>query len=102
MWMEPVTREEQGTRACPPHLALLSFCPEDLCGGRALSQKQTQRVLLQAHVPDGPGCLPGLLPGVHKYQYLQRSHSWPQSRDTAPRATPRPQGVGSRKQRLHH
>ena len=84
-----------------PHLALLGFCPKDFCGGRALSQKQTQRVLLQAHVPDGPGRLPSLLPGVDKHQHLSRSPSLPQSRDTTPTVTPTPLR-NQQKQRLHH
>lgn len=66
-----------------PHLALLSFRPKDFCGGRALSEEQTQSVFLEAHVPDGPGRLPSLLPGVDEHQHLSRN----QLRNTAPTAT---------------
>lgn len=54
-----------------PHLALLSLSPQDLSGGRALSEEKTQGVLLQTHVPDRSSCLPSLLPRVDKHQHLQ-------------------------------
>lgn len=93
MRTEPATGRNEGPGPTP-HLALLSFCPENSGGGRALSQKETQRVLLQAHVPDGPGRLPGLLSGSAQ---TPAPAEGPVSRGTAPTATPTP-GPGSRQQ----
>lgn len=78
---EPVPGRE-GEPAVSPHLALLCLRPKNFCGGGALPQKQTQSVLLQAHVPNGPGRLPSLLPGVDKHQHLSRNQVC-HSQDTA-------------------
>ena len=57
------------------HLALLGLSPQHLGGGRALPEEQPQGVLLQTHVPDGPGRLARLLAGVDEHQHLRESRA---------------------------
>lgn len=52
------------------YLALLGLSSQHFSGCRAFSEKETQSVLLQAHVPYGSGRLARLLPGVNEYKHL--------------------------------
>lgn len=49
------------------HLALLRLSSQHFSRCRTLTEKKTQSVLLQAHVPYGPGSFPCLLPGMDKH-----------------------------------
>ena len=53
------------------YFALLCLSSQYFGGGRTFSEEKAQSVLLQAHVPYGPGGLSRLLPGVDKYQHLK-------------------------------
>lgn len=59
-----------GVCVCVSHLALLSLCAQNLSGGGALPQEESECVFLQTHVPDGPRRLPRLLTRVYKHQHL--------------------------------
>lgn len=53
------------------YFALLCLSSQHFSGCRTLSEEKSQGVLLQTHVPYGPGSLSCLLPGVDKYQHLK-------------------------------
>jgi len=67
-------REDSGSERWR-YLDLGGLSAEDLRGGGAFLQEESQRVFLQTHVPDGPGRLPGLLARVHEHQHLQAAQS---------------------------